>query len=544
MAVTTAAGVWAGGRWLNPTSDPGAWWTLITRVGTGERCYRDVYVQYGPLGPYLFAAVERPFGYSALSFLLLNWILAVQAGVLLLRVARPYLTLFERLALAALLVSVGIFAPGRARLVLSYSPAAVLAVCLGLAALLLLRREPATRSVALSAGLLAGLAFCAKQEIGLATLAALGVPVVLRFRRLRDWGLSCLAGFAIPSAAAAAIVLRAAPLESLRHDSHLWPVGTVPASWKSLYRLTAGLAFDWPQRVLWASVGLGSALLLVALVSLLATRDSRVRKSFLVLALAALAAGVAAGFAPIAAGWDPLCLSLFAAAAVGLLGVLDRNRPGREFLAAFAVFAILVGARAAFSGGFLWTSYSGLARLVTAATWAFFLFLFPGIAPGGRAGALARKILSVALALLALRGAVAGVRALRRPAALPLDTPRGRVWLDPPLHPFFSALARQLRPGESVLCVPESNGAEALFEVRGAAPYMDLMPGWLDSRAEERLIRRFEAAPPDAVVIFRRPTAEFGVAPFGEGYGTRLAPWITAHYRLIVRDANGLLFRR
>ena len=513
-------------------------------MGSGERIYRDVYVQYGPLGPYLFAALLKPFDYSAFSFLLLNAALAVAAGVLLLRIARPYLTLFERLALAVLLVGVGILAPGRAKLILSYSPAAVFAVCLSLAALLLLRREPGRRAAALAAGLFAGLALAAKQEVGIAALAALLLPVLLRWRRLAGWGLPVLGGFAIPAAAAAAFAIRAAPLESLRHDSHVWPVGTVPESWKFLYRLTTGLTFDWPQRVLWASAGVGAALLAVALVSLLAAGDARVRKSFLVIALAALVAAVAAGFRPIVEGWDPLCLSIFAAAAVGLLALFDRSLPGREVLASFAVFAAMVGARAGFSGGLLWSSYSGLAGLVTAVAWACLLFLLPRIAPGGRAGVLARRILAVALLLVALPGAVRGVRVLRRPGAVPVDTARGRVWLDPPFAPFFSALARKLRPGESVLCVPESNGIEALYRVRGAAPYMDLMPGWLDGRAEEGLIRRFEAAPPDAVVVFRRPTQEFGVAPFGEGYGQRLAPWITSRYRLDEREDVGLLFRR
>ena len=539
-----AAGLWAQGRWLNPTSDPGAWWTLLVRVGSGERVYRDVYVQYGPLGPYLFAALLKPFGYSAVSFLLLNAVLAVAAGVLLLRAAQPYLTLFERLALAVALLGVGILAPGRARLLLSYSPAAVLAVGLGIGTVLLLRREPVGRATAAAAGILAGLAFTAKQEVGVAALAAIGLPVLLRWRGLRSWGLPCVAGFAIPAAAAALVAVRAAPLDSLRHDSHVWPVGTVPESWKFLYRLTTGLTFDWPQRVLWAAAGVGSALLLAALAGLLLAGDGRVRKSFLLAALAALAAAVAIGFTPIVEGWDPLCLSLFAAAAVGLLAIFDRRLPGREFLASFAVFAALVGARAGFSGSLLWSSYSGLAALVTSVAWAFLLFLVPPIVPGGRAGTIARRILAAALLLVALPGAVAAVRALRRPGAVPIETARGRVWLDPPFGPFFTALGRELRPGESVLCVPESNAVEALYGVRNAAPYMDLMPGWLDARAEENLIRRFEAAPPDAVVVFRRPTQEFGVPPFGDGYGRRLAPWITSHYRLVRRDDVGLLFRR
>jgi len=544
VATVAAAGLRAQGRWLNPTSDPGLWWDLIARIGAGERLYRDIYLQYGPLGPYLFAAVLKPFGYSAVSFLLLNAVLAVAAGLLLLRLARPYLTTFERLALTVLLLGVGILAPGRARLLLSYSPAAVFAVAMGIAGLLLLQREGAGRAAAAAAGLFAGIAFAAKQEVGIAALAALGLPVVLRWRRLGEWGLPCLAGFALPAAAAAAFAVRAAPLESLRHDSHVWPVGTLPESWQFLFRITGGITFDLPQRLLWAAAGVGSALLFVALVSLLLAGDARVRKGFLFLALAALVAAVAAGFTPLVGGWDPLCLSLFAAGALFLMAIFGRNLPGREALASFAVFAGMVGARAGFSGGLLWSSYSGLAGLVTAVTWAYLLFLVPTIVPGGRAGALARRIAAVALLLVALPGAVAGVRALRRPQAVPLDTVRGRVWLDPPFAPFFATLARELRPGESVLCVPESNGIEALYGVRGAAPYMDLMPGWLDARAEESLIRRFEAAPPDVIVVFRRPTPEFGVAPFGEGYGERLAPWITSHYRLAQRSDVGLLFRR
>ena len=71
-----------------------------------------------------------------------------------------------------------------------------------------------------------------------------------------------------------------------------------------------------------------------------------------------------------------------------------------------------------------------------------------------------------------------------------------------------------------------------------------MMPGWLDSRAEEQLIRKFEQEPPDVVVVFVRPTWEYGVAPFGQGFGERLAAWIPAHNRLVATSPGGSIFRR
>jgi hypothetical protein len=58
------------------------------------------------------------------------------------------------------------------------------------------------------------------------------------------------------------------------------------------------------------------------------------------------------------------------------------------------------------------------------------------------------------------------------------------------------------------------------------------------------LIRKFERDPPDVVVVFTRPNWEYGVAPFGEGFGGRLAAWIQTHNRLVARSRGGSIFRR
>jgi len=70
------------------------------------------------------------------------------------------------------------------------------------------------------------------------------------------------------------------------------------------------------------------------------------------------------------------------------------------------------------------------------------------------------------------------------------------------------------------------------------------MPGWLDAGAESELIRKFEKDPPDLIVVFRRTNWEYGVAPFGQGFGARLAEWIETHNRLVATSPGGNLYRR
>ena len=122
LVATTAAGLWAGGRWLDPSSDPGIWWSLPQRLASGERLYRDLYLQYGPLSVHLFSAIVRLFDGSLRCILLLNCIPALFAGVLLLRAARPFLSTLERLVLCAILLGVCLFAPGAGRVVFPYCP--------------------------------------------------------------------------------------------------------------------------------------------------------------------------------------------------------------------------------------------------------------------------------------------------------------------------------------------------------------------------------------------------------------------------------------
>jgi hypothetical protein len=208
------------------------------------------------------------------------------------------------------------------------------------------------------------------------------------------------------------------------------------------------------------------------------------------------------------------------------------------------LFAGIVATRAAFAGQTLWSSYSGIAGVATAVTWGILLFRFgPEIFPGGRGAPLARRIMAIVVLIYGLHMDWVDVRGLNPPGRTALLTRRGTVWVQDGIAPFYELLQRDLRSGERVLVLPEANALEPLFGIRAASAFPVLLPGWLDSRAEQRILSESKRGPPDAVVLFRRSTVELGVAPLGEGYGKDLVRWILETYQVEGASANGLLLR-
>ncbi len=535
LAVTTAAGIWCAGRWIDPTGDPGVWWSVAYRMGNGERPYRDLFLQYGPLSPYLLAVTGRPFAFSKTWFLLVNWAPAILAGFLVLRAARPFLSRAERLALVGLLIGLSLFAPRPARMVLPYSPAAVLGLCFGIAAFLFLPSRSRKPFAAVAAGGLAGLAFCAKQEIGVAAMAGLCAPILTEGRRGFSWVLRCGAGFLAVVGVGVAVVLGSgASVDSLRHESHLWPLASVPREWKGLFRAVAGVdTATWRSFLLVAVLQLSKLILLVSLAGLCLGREKTLRRWLRVLVPLSLLL-----LFDLFQGRDllpqvrPIGLSMSVALLVALVAWLDRQRPGRDFLVGFGVFAGLVGVRTAFSWD-VSSPYSGVTHLATCLTWMLFLFcIIPERLPGGAAPArFARTAWLVVLVPIAWYGAANGIADLRETDRFDITTPRGHIFPDRRFALAYERIGKELRPGERALFIPETHGLDALFGVADSSPFLGHLPGWLDSRAEDALLRRFETSPPDVVVIFNRPTAEFGVKPFGSGYGVKLARWIESGYQ-------------
>src|SRR5262249_24510118 len=148
----------------------------------------------------------------------------------------------------------------------------------------------------------------------------------------------------------------------------------------------------------------------------------------------------------------------------------------------------------------------------------------PGGGPGDPAARFTRLVWAIVLFPVVCLGAAIGIYSLGSSAYRPVDTPRGRIWAPAETAELYAVAGREIRPGERVLALPETNAVDVLFEARSASPFVLMMPGWLDARGEEQLIRKFETEPPDVIVVFQRPTWEYGVAPFSQGFGPLLAP--------------------
>ena len=528
--------------------DTGFSWSLAYRLGRGELLYRDIYLAYAPLTPYLLAATGRPFDFSSLWYLLANWIPAIGAAWLLLECGRRCLSLLGNIALLILLLGFALFAPGAGRLVLPYYAGVVHALAFGLGAMLLIPALPELRAARpFTAGLLAGLAFASKPEVGVAALAGLLLAAVAGLPGPVRWMVRVIAGFGTVAAAAFLFAISCSSLGSLRWNSHLWPLNLVPPPELSgLFRYVAGVSDpQWPLVVRSAAFRM---LLLIGELTVAAMLLARERTAKRWRPLAGLAAALAIWFCVEGNDlWHPsnaLCLSMLASFLVTALALLRKNVEGRPFLAALGVFAGLAGSRAAFSGR-ISGSYDGPAHFAEMLTWVVLLtVLLPALLTGGgSAGSWARALIAGVVIVTAIPYAWSGIEALRASSRVPLQTLRGRVFLDVPQARLFQLLGSELHPGERVLVVPEVSAVDVLFGVHSVSPFLHLLPGWLNVGAERSLIARFDKAPPDAVVVFERPTGEYGINPFGQGFGVLLSEWCRQHYAVAAQAPGGAILR-
>jgi hypothetical protein len=437
---------------------------------------------------------------------------------------------------------------GPGRLVFAYNAAAPEALAFALGALLLVSpgRTPALAR-ALWAGCLAGLAFDCKQEIGLAAVLALGAAALAGLDRPWKWLAGVGSGVLAATLPAALYVFASAPLSSLRQDSHVWPLAQPPATTIHLMRLVSGLLdpgwFRSTVMTIWSDLG---RIAILALVSLLLARDRR-RAVWLRLGGLFLLLGV--WWLWKGRHWPPaissLSLSMTVAFAVALWAFFSPGIEGRPFLVSFALFAGLAAARTAF-GAVPKSHYAGPAHLAAALTTTVFLLVItPRLLLGRGPSASIFRTVAAAL-LLAASGwkTIRGIESLRSPRHVPVETDRGRVFVDPDHAEVLRVLSREARAGDSVLILPETYALDALFEVRNPSPLIQALPGWLVPDIERRLIQRMELSPPALVVIFERPYREFGSAPFGFGYGHLLSAWCDAHYRVVASFPEGRVLRR
>jgi hypothetical protein len=113
----------------------------------------------------------------------------------------------------------------------------------------------------------------------------------------------------------------------------------------------------------------------------------------------------------------------------------------------------------------------------------------------------------------------------------------------PELAREIEALARTIRratPGRGGLVVfPEGELLNFLAGRRNPIRHKLYLPGYLTDENEAEVLRELQAARPAAIVLWRRPTSEYGRGLFGIDYGRKIRAWIDGNYRVMPFRARG-----
>ncbi len=513
IAALAAGGAWllclSWLRWGDPVVESFRDPLAAAELARGAILYRDVRYLYGPLAPHLNAALARLFGDRLPVFYAAGLAAAFCIAFLLHRLARRLLAPWPAAAAVfAVLVLCGFQHyswSGAFDFVLPYTSAATYGLAAALAALLLLIRhgENGRPRDLVFAGWSAAAALLAKNEMGLAALAACAAHAVLEARRGRPAARTWALAFGPPLLAAALVYENAAAAAGgwkAFASGHIF----LPAMARSLF-MSRLLGTDAP----WANtVLLLHSCLLTSLVVGAALWSERLSPRPAVQA--------ARGLALAALGWlaaehlniyDTHRWLVLLALGTALQG--ERDSRARFLLAVFAL-PLLARKLLAVDAANL-----GFVLLPPALLLEYDLFLarLP-LAPAGRAG-LAALLLST----LAVHGRVSAANFALQ--TVRLDTPRGTLLLREGLgRPFAEAAAYVLRavPQDArLLILPEGAGLHYLTGRPRALTLDSFLPAEVTGEfADSRLAERLRAAPPDFVVVVDRPLYAFGVWTLGD----------------------------
>ena len=193
-------------HWGSVTVDCGREIYVPTQIAKGKVLYRDVWYSYGPLAPYLNAALLRVFGVHLLTYYWAGFVTLGLCTVFLFVISRRVLPAAGVFTVCGLFLMQG-FLPGIFNFILPYGYAATYGCLFTLACVYLTIRAAETASgTVVAAGIAAGLAMTAKTEFGIPSFAGLAFYIIWRAYHDRSWrtfltlGLSTVPGIILTCA--------------------------------------------------------------------------------------------------------------------------------------------------------------------------------------------------------------------------------------------------------------------------------------------------------------------------------------------------------
>ena len=564
LAVSFAFGLAASWeRWANPVIDSGREMNQPLRLAEGETLYSDVGHIYGPLSPWLHAALYRAFGPS-LDVLYADGIVAAIAILTLVYFLARRIMDPPAAAAATLLVMWLCAFKASGNYIFPYAYSALHGTLLSLVTLTLcaaaLERPSLVRFVA--AGVAAGVTMLAKTEMGLAALCAgvaaafLAEPPTLA----RSEDTACEASvFANahsrtgvvgqplrPAVYTVTFIAAALAVSGGVYTAVAWRVGwrtLVFDCWLLAYNLPGPLKYfnaslaglDHPaQSLLRMSIAFVKVVLLGAIVAAVAQFRAGPaagrRDAWAMLGAAAALATLLAVTTGL--DWDrgPFLAMPF----VLLLTILIAEQQRQRLILLYSLFALSALARMIFhvrSGGAYGSFLLPVSIIVFTYGWVSpfpALFRMPDVARAARTVALG-VLLAAAIAT-----SVAIAERYRRSNTAVISTPRGTLIVPPAVAEAWNgALAvidERTRLGDPIVVLPEGTSLTFLSGRRNPLREEIATPGFLDAAAEERAIRQIGAAGTPLILIVDRATREFGAETFGRDYDRRLMEWIASRY--------------
>ena len=564
-------------RWGNLLVDCGREMNQPLRLARGEMLYSEVRHIYGPLAPYLNAALYRVFGPSLNLLYAEGIITAIIIIALVYYISRQLMG--RASSTAATLSVVWLCAFKQAgNYFLPYSYSALHGCALGLVTLALIvrfiqlekRHGDRSRRLLVAAGLAAGLTILAKTEMGLAALVTGAVAVVLMDYPNVSLLLRRAALFLGPAVlivvAVYGFIASQVGWHTLSVDSFLF-LQHLPEELVYFNKRMSG--FDNPGESLAQMIGMTARVaalaVIIGVISILVTRGKKARPAREI-AMAETAAG-GAGRATYTQLWVLLASSLllfvlipstgqvkwdkgpYLAMPLLLIGLLipsvikyqkQKAGGGEEswkqtvLLVVISVYALASLARVMLrvrSGG-AYSSYLLPASVI------IFVYIWVGpfanLFRDRRTRRVARNIIIGILMLdTVITAGVLGYR-YRSRNTYRLTTERGTTIAVPDLGQGFEEalefIERETAKGEPVAIMPEGSSLNFLTDRPNPLREEITTPGFLDHQGEQRAIDRLIATDTQFVLVTNRPTAEFGPEVLGRDYHLNLMRWVEENF--------------
>jgi hypothetical protein len=550
-------------KWADLAIDSGREMNTPVRLLRGELIYSDVYYLYGPLAPYVNAALYREFGTHLNTLYAAGTLASVAALVVLFQLAEkvsgPRSAILTTWAVLVFCVF-----KRNGNYIFPYTYSAVYGTLLGVGALAaevryIHRRRPGALTVA---GVLTGLALICKLEFGFAASASLIALVLSEQKgdRVRALVRGLLPAVVIPALVYAGLLSRM-PWETLVKDTYLWPT-YIPD--ELIYFNRTKLGLNDPAKTLRELVS--AAAIVGIVVSIVLAVSARLGAGSVNAVLRTLPRRQRQGLVAVACGsvavllvnvwlfktrWDVSPFRALPLLCAGLAFYAARGRAATETgavqnrsLLVLSVYGLAVLARVILrvpSGGGYGSYLLPIPLLLF--THAGTRFYAPVFAELPAAANHARRIVFCLFATaLAASATVIAYRYVSTSYAT-VRTFRGATRVAPAESRAFTAaldfISRSTDPADYICAIPEGSSLNFLADRPAPLRYEILTPGFLDQEGELRAIQQLTDRDVKFIFLLNRPTREFGCTAFGRDCYRDLMGWIESHYEVVAVFGDG-----